>query len=299
MLAGIFNRSYQDTAVIAGYTYQYYVTAFSFDGSVSKPSNYVTVTAPAVVTPLTSFKVIPSGLDLECAWTHGQVPYADVVIEHKGPDDSAYSTLHRITDWRTNYCFRPTTSVRGRRHDFRIYRDNGISQSDALTDFIYPPYRNTKDVSRVYIKKIEYDKKIEGWLQGQAEFDIVATYLNTLTGAVQADSLFVQTKSGAALNGVLLKEWRCFDADKDWYSLISIHVIEQDPGDNTSVSLDVKSTVKSPDGLNTGTITSTYTHVMKDKDDYCGVRDLYYYDNPETVLQFPMFGVKLTLSENN
>ena len=45
-------------------------------------------------------------------------------------------------------------------------------------------------------------------------------------------------------------------------------------------------------------VAGSYTHVWKEEDDSCGSRDLYYYDNPETVLQFSMYDVRLTLSEN-
>ena len=292
-LFGRLNRGYQDSQVVVGGTYQYYVTAYNLNGS-SAPSNYITVSGVEVVEPLTSFKVIPSGLQLECEWTHGQVPYADVVIEHKGPYASNYTTLRRVTDWSTNYCFTP--SNRGKRHDFRIYRENGNSQSDALTDYIYPPYRNTNEASYVYLKKIEYPGGLEGWFRGDAEFDIVITYYNSLTNSIQVDSLFLRTPSGADLS-VLLKDWRCHDAEKDWYSLISIHMVEQDPGTQIEVSLNAKKGSKRKSGI-ISEIVAQIKHVILDEDDNCGSRDLYYYDNPEQVLQFPSEGVSITISEN-
>lgn len=85
--------------------------------------------------------------------------------------------------------------------------------------------------------------------------------------------------------------------EKDWYSMITIHVIEQDPGDEAQISLDGKLAYKSGNILD-AVVAGSYTHVWKEEDDSCGSRDLYYYDNPETVLQFSMYDVRLTLSEN-
>ena len=192
-LHGLTNCGYQDTQVNAGATYQYYVRAFDLN-AVSLPSEQVTVVAPSSVSPLSSFRVLPSGLQIECEWTHGQTDYADVVIEHKGPNDAAYSVLNRTTNWNTNYCFTP--SDRGKRHNFRAYRDNGSSLSSALTDYIYPPFRNTNAASYVYLKKIEYPRGLEGWLRGDAEFDIVVTYYNTVTNSIQVDSLFLRRPPG-------------------------------------------------------------------------------------------------------
>lgn len=288
------NRGYQDTQVAVNATYQYYVIAYDRD-AISMPSNYITVVGPDVVEPLASFMVIPSGIQLECEWTHGQVPYADVVIEHKGPDDANYSTLHRTTDWSTNYCFTP--SDRGRRHNFRVYRDNGNSQSDALTDFIYPPYRNTNAASHVYLKKIEYPLGLEGWLRGDAEFDIVITSYDNATNTTHKDSLFLRTPTGEDIS-VLLKEWRCHDVERDWYSVISIHMIEKDSGSNMEMNLNVKKTTKDSNGIITE-IAGVIRQIIRDEDDNCGSRDLYYYDNPEQVMPFPLEGVVVTISENS
>lgn len=50
--------------------------------------------------------------------------------------------------------------------------------------------------------------------------------------------------------------------------------------------------------MNTG-IAGTYNHVIKNDDDRCGSIDLYYYDNPEKILQFPGYDLRVTISENN
>lgn len=294
-LPGLTNLGYQDTSVQSGYTYQYYVTSY-YESYNSSPSNIVTAVAPVQVSALTSFKVLPSGLNLNCEWAHGQASYADVVVEHKGPYDSNFSQLVRKTDWGTNYVFTP--SNRGMRHEFRAYRDNGNSQSDALTDYVYPPYRNTAAISNVYVKKIKYSGMIEGWLQGEAEFDIIATYYNEQTQKVCADSMFVRTESEAILNGRLLKRWAFLDAEKDWYSVVTIHMIEQDPGDDMDFSLAAKSSFKLFNIVSVETETK-YTHKGRDDDDECGHVDLYYFDNPEMTLQFPNYSVELTISQNS
>ena len=294
MLNGRYNMAYQDRDVIVGAMYYYYVTAYNLVG-YSAPSNIVSAIGPEVISPLTSFSVVPSGYDLDFEWTHGQASYADVVIEQKRPYDSTYSVLTRITDWSTNYCYNP--SVRGQRYNYRIYRDNGNSQSDALSDFIYPPYRNTNAPSYVYIKKIEYPLGLEGWLRGDAEFDITATYYNETTHSIQVDSAYVTTPSGSDIS-VFLKDWRCHNAETDWYSVISIHIVEQDSGSNITIEFNVKASAKIGDAIE-ASVAAKLTHTIKDEDDICGSRDLYYYDNPEAVLQFPFEGVTVTLSENS
>ena len=62
------------------------------------------------------------------------------------------------------------------------------------------------------------------------------------------------------------------------------------------MNLDIKYTYKSGDALNT-TIQGQYVYHYEDEDDVCGSVDLYYYDNPERVLLFPMEGVEVTLTE--
>lgn len=74
-------------------------------------------------------------------------------------------------------------------------------------------------------------------------------------------------------------------------------MIEQDPGNQIELTLNVKKGIKGPFGINTDAA-GTVKHIIQEEDDNCGSRDLYYYDNPEQILQFPLEGVVVTLSEN-
>ena len=76
---------------------------------------------------------------------------------------------------------------------------------------------------------------------------------------------------------------------------MSIHVIEQDPGAEISVNLGVKAGKKDGNGV-WAEVVGKYNHIMLDGDDNCGSRDLYYYDNPEQIMQFPLEGVEITIS---
>lgn len=290
---GLLNTGYQDLQASSGVTYQYYVTSYDLSDE-SLPSNIVTVTGPEVTEPLASFQVIPSGLQVECMWTRGQVSYADVIIEHKGPYDSSYSTLCTISDWSTNYCFTP--SYRGRKHTFRAYRDNGNSQSDALTGFIYPPYRNTNEISNVYIKKIEYPLGLEGWLRGNADFDIVVVYYDTFSGSIKSDHFYCEPTSGEDLS-LRIRQWRCHNAGTDWYSMMTIFINEQDSGAAINMSLDVTTGYEFENDISTQVV-GHYTFDVKDEDDPCGSVDLFYYDNPEQIIPFQNEGVVVTISQN-
>ena len=78
---------------------------------------------------------------------------------------------------------------------------------------------------------------------------------------------------------------------------MSIYAVEQDPGDKIEVSLNAKKGSKRKNRI-ISEIVALIKHVILDEDDNCGSRDLYYYDNPEQVLQFPSEGVSITISEN-
>lgn len=64
------------------------------------------------------------------------------------------------------------------------------------------------------------------------------------------------------------------------------------------MNLNVKKTTKDSNGIITE-IAGVIRQIIRDEDDNCGSRDLYYYDNPEQVMPFPLEGVVVTISENS
>ena len=294
------NTGYQDTDIMAGLYYQYYLT--SYNGSwVSSPTTTVTVQAPLSSEGLTSFSVVPGVPQyVECTWAAGSTSHANVVIEHKGPYDSTYSTVYTETGYGTEYDYHIDYSSLGKRHKFRAYRDNGMSQSDAMMDYIYPPYRNINDVSDVYIKEINYGEALEGWLSGRPEFIIIAAYYNEMTGEKREDHVTVRTYSGEAISGKKLKEWRVYnDSDPKWYSMLSIHVIESDFALTAGYfDIDVNYNKKMSEDLEL-----KYAGKISFKDrynsDYCGSADLCYYDDPEKYLYFSTYSMTIKISESD
>lgn len=296
-LQGRFNVGYTDNSVVPGYYYQYYINSYS-GPLISDPTLIITVQAPMSLSSLVSFSVVPSGNSVECRWENGSTEYADVVIEHKGPNNSAYSTLYTETGWNTVYLHNIINSQKGKRHNYRAYRRNDISQSDAKTDYIYPPFRNVNDISYVYIHKIYYRGDIDGWLSGKAEFSIIATYYNSQTSSIAQTNTFVTAAPNEVLSNVLLKTWRCLDEESGWYDMVSIHMIERDWSLSAgNFNLDVNYSTKLTDDLNVE-LKGQYVFSERANSDYCGYRELYYYDDPETTLQFNEYDIRLTLSEN-
>lgn len=146
------------------------------------------------------------------------------------------------------------------------------------------------------IKKIEYPRSLEGWLRGNADFDIVVVYYDTFSGSIKNDHFYCEPSSGEDMS-LRIRQWRCHNAETDWYSMMTIFINELDGGAGMDMSLDVTTGYEFENDIS-AQVVGHYTLEMKDEDDVCGSVDMFYYDNPEQVIPFPMEGVVVTISQN-
>ena len=307
---GANNKSYSDNDLSANITYQYYVRAFCViyrDGKPqlagSEPSNIVVETAPSVPSPLTSFSLIPTSRKLDIRWTRGNTPVSNVVLQQRGPSETTFSTIFTTSGFDSNYLYTPTQ--KGVRNDFRIFNRNNIGDSDALYDFIYPPYRNVSDLSRVYIKKMKYtDGSVEGWLQGAPEFYVKV--FSTDGQSAQEKYLYFQFEGGHSVreyafnSGNLAYTWPGItDFNKELYSAIVFEVYEDDGSaqdEEHSGSIPIKFKLGDYISLETAI---PYSYKTRADDDYCGHYDLYYYVNSDDWLPMSYYGLEINISESN
>lgn len=298
-LPGLTNLGYQDTNVTVGSTYQYYVISY-YQTYNSGPSNVVTVTAPARISPLTSFSVAPSGTDLKFTWS-GQTTLADIVIEEKGPYSSDYSEIYRQATWQS-YCFY-TPSNRGKRHEYIAYRSDSAGISEIKEAVIYPPYRNTNVSSNTYARYLKVNQCMDGWLQGAPEYYLKVIGLNGSGDAAELNTVWMYFSDGyndqeESFTNKNIYRWVYDALENGWLSQIQLWLYESDGGSLESVEVSV------PISFTIGNVSIeagpsiSFSFDKEHDDDDCGSVSLFYFDNPEQVLQFPNYGARLTISES-
>lgn len=120
-----------------------------------------------------------------------------MVPEHQ----SGYQRLITRSGGVNNYIYSP--AYRGTKIMYRAYRENSIGNSDAVYDFIYPPYRNADASSPVYVKQIKFtDWSLERWPAGKPEF-----YLKVVGAADDGKHMKYRTRSSSIsiLNRIYLR----------------------------------------------------------------------------------------------
>jgi fibronectin type 3 domain-containing protein len=116
--------SYTDTAVTAGVTYSYYITALDAAGNVSSQSNTVSVTVPASQLPsITNYQVsVKTGTTATVTWTTdvpttGTISYGTTSSLGLSLSDSISATSHTLTlknlTKNTKYYYKITATAPG------------------------------------------------------------------------------------------------------------------------------------------------------------------------------------------
>ncbi len=309
-LTGVRNRTYTDYNVAPGYTYSYYVTAFSRDAySIyeSEPSNYVNVLAPNVPSALSSFEAILSGTSVELNWNNDGDHNSQVHIEYCVPElFSGYQPLMTFTGG-ANYYFHDNP-YKGTMTRYRAYRENSNGTSDAKYDFIYAPYRNSAANSPVYIKQIAVSeaKEVESWVAGKPEFYLkvmgVSSSLKTVELQHQMDFQFNKRRYiSQEFTGRKAYDWRYF-SEQDWYSSITFNLLEYDIPSWTfkfdaSARYNYKAGKDKDSGLQLG-LGASFEAEFSHHGDECGNASTNYFDPYETWIFFPNHGARILLSIN-
>ena len=308
-VTGSNNKTYFDYNLISNEYYYYYVSAYSVGGTLtgqqiaeSGQSNVVFVQAPAAPAALSSFTTHYSGKNVELRWNNDGDNSSRVVIEYMVPEhQSGYQRLITRSGGVNNYIYSP--AYRGTKIMYRAYRENSIGNSDAVYDFIYPPYRNADASSPVYVKQIKFtDWSLERWPAGKPEF-----YLKVVGAADDGKTYEIQNQvefnfdSKSNISQVFkdkkVVDWRCF-SDQDWYSMITFCLEEYDlPNAAISFKISADIGVKIADALEVRTGAELGVQ-FSNKGEMCGNASIYYFDNPEQWVVFPNYGVQMLISEH-
>ena len=309
------DRSYEDCSIIASQTYLYYVTAFINyerpNGSViqieSGGSSIVTVSAPGVLPPLSAFSVQPNGTNLEFRWNNDGYVTRTVKVDYCMAPQQQYNNFFSAVGIVNKIMAPP---VRGQRVSFMAYRQNSLGNSDALYDFIYPPYRNTFALSSVDVSCITYGINPESWFNGKPDFVLKAWKVSENgTSTLFQSRLELPTTSGTGVpyyyTGSNIKhigDWGDTNLNTLWYATLALAMIEEDAGGATiSLSFTPKIAVKVGDVLSIeeSMVGSTIQFSLSNTDEDCGQAYFYYYENPSKSLLFPNYQVNLQMMENN
>lgn len=308
---GTNNISFEDTNVLAGVYYQYYVCAqtvqLSSDPSIpssfveSNPSNLITVQAPSYPNSVSDFEVSLATSDLALLeWNNNGVTGSNIKVDYMIP-----GIINTFTTYSTLPTNESSTLVSlpyvGRRHVFKIYRENEMGASDPKYGFCYRPYRNLLESSTVYIKKLSYtDGSIEHWYRGAPEFYLKVYYCKedsqNLVSTVRLE--FSKRQYSQTFDGKIAFVWNATDYKKDWYSSLYLYLYETDGGTNNQpVTINPSIAFSIANAVNLTFSVASFSFNIGNLDSNMGGNDIYYYQDPESILRYD-YGGELTLSAN-
>ncbi|MDA3817886.1 MAG: hypothetical protein PF486_10950 [Prolixibacteraceae bacterium] len=301
---GTYERSYDDNDVVANRSYSYYVRAY-YQGETSSSSNYITLTAPSYPKPVLSFDAIQNSInEIELRWQndHSQYIQETKISKHVVGVNNGYQLIESFTANEQDY-FDHDVAV-GKKVIYKINHVTSLGISNAKYDFVQVPYRDISQNSPVYINEIRHnDWELEGWLKGKPEFYITVTNVdnggeNPYTVQEEINCEFSSRSfSSGSLSGIKVIDWK----PGFWYDMLTFTAIEYDrpSGDltlNASVGYNKKNEDKT--GLNVAAGVE-YEIEFSNNGQKCGSAYLNYFDNPEQWLEFPNYGFKILISEED
>lgn len=302
---GVYNRSFDDNNVEANRSYSYFVMSYN-QGLTSGASNYITVTAPNYPKPVLSFEAIQQSKNqIELRWEndHSQYILETKLYKYVVGGTGGYQQIGTFTPNQHDYF--DNNVLLGKKVLYKVTHRTSLGESNAKYDFVQAPYRDISKPSPVYIKKITIGdlSGIEGWPAGKPEFYVTVSNVGSLskepyTIQDQINLKFdTRSKESQTFTGKKVLDWR----PGFWYDMLSFYALEYDRSwgtlkVNASVGYQKKNDNK--DGF-TANGSVDYEIEFSDKGEKCGNSYLYYYDNPEIELEFPNYGVKILVSEND
>jgi hypothetical protein len=300
---GVNNRSYDDNNVVSQKSYSYYVVAY-YDGEISSPSNYVTITAPPLPKPVLSFDAIQHAkYEVELRWQNDYSQYISEtrIYKHVVGVTPGYVLYKTFTSGQHDY-FDNDIAI-GKKIIYKAVHVNDLGESNPKYDFIQAPYRDISQSSPVFIKQIKFTNwKIESWIAGKPEFYITITNVdpvnkNPFKVQDQINCMFSSRSSTSQVfTGVKVLDWQ----PGFWYDMLTFTALEYDrPSGELKIDIGVKFNTK--DTLKLGFLEGSaginYTIIFKNKGEECGNSYFDYFDNPESWLMFPNYGVQILVSE--
>jgi hypothetical protein len=298
------NREYADQNVRDNVTYRYYVEAYN-EYQTSDASNYFTITA-ARPNGVSAFAVEQEALNIvKLSWSFAQNDYNGNVNIYKriiGSSTSYNNPFVTLPMPADDYF--DTNITPGKTVEYKIERTTAIGTSTPKYDFIYTPYRDMNNYSKVFIKKIKYDKisKIEAWGKGAPEFKIKVLGING-SNTTELAELFIRLDSRndnvwttvSSSSSTVTNYWK--PGKYNWYESISFYFVEDDGIGGwwtnfweTLTLMGQKlgkafTNATSPNWLN-GTLEAlpvlgkAVDNLCRDQDERIGYAHLNYYDDP-------------------
>lgn len=304
-LYGSNNRSYNDYNVVSAASYSYFIIAFN-GSEVSSPSNYVTVTAPFLPKPVTSFDAIQHAKnEVELRWQNDNSQYIleTRIYKHVIGVSSEYVM---IGSYPANQSETMDHNIDvGKKTLYKVHHVTALGESNPKYDFIQAPYRDISQNSPIYIKQIKFsDWELERWPAGKPEFYITVTNVDALSKTPykvqdQMDCQFTsRSKTSQIFTGKKVLDWK----PGFWYDMLTFTALEYDRTINgLKMSIGVKFNSKDLLKLNflEATAGVQFEIDFKDKGEICGNSYYDYFSEPESWLIFPNYGVQILVSESD
>ncbi len=310
---------YNDKSISANCVYHYYVIAcntkiimvngkYQLQIASSEASENVRAQAPSIPENLSYFNVICQGKNIEFRWNDDGIPDSKVNIYSKfAATQSDYSLLYSPLSSETNWQYE--CPIKGSKVVYQARRQHNVGQSNPVYDFIYPPYRNTAELSPIYIKKISVSNinDIEAWYSGAPEFYIKVfkpsissngEYVTSDLGIEKRFAFESRDSSSQSFSDALLYNWLAGD-DFSWNDAIALYVMEGDNNFDSEFSAGISVTIKDIVNLSLSyKACSKVNSTFSTSGQYCGSSVLYYFEDPEKNLSFTSYGLNIEISEN-
>ena len=301
---GYSNRVYNDNSVVANKTYYYYIIA-QYQGLQSEMSNIVSVTAPAINSPVATFSAKQITLNsVELQWTNINNQYnPEIRLYKRVGEDSEYVLFKTFTNNETNYI--DTDVAAGQCIVYKICNVSNQGESEAKYDIVHVTYRSPYLPSPVYIKQIRFDSwKLERWPAGKPEFYIKLVGVDRETHTTyeivkQMELKFDKrkTKISQVFTNKKIYDW----LPVEWFDAITFSVEEYDRIRlSVDFELNGEIAVKSSDKK---ALTYDFGAKIKvsltDGGQDCGESTLFYYQDPNQWLQFDNYGLEILISDSD
>lgn len=300
-VTGLSNRIFDDNNVVANASYSYYVSSYNYSME-SSGSNIISVTAPNIPKSVLKFDAIQFALnDIELRWENDNSQFIQSTILSKRLVGGSYQQIGTFNANQHEYIDNGFTP--GQELIYKINHVTDLGVSNPKYDFVRTPYRDISKYSPVYIKQVKFsDWDLEGWLAGKPEFYVTVTNLNHISGTPYTvqDQINLEfndrSKTSQKFRGKKVLDWK----PGFWYDMLSFYALEYDkPSGQLDVTAEVKLNVKNENlGLDSN-LGAKYEITFEDKGEKCGNSYLDYYQNPETWLVFPKYGVQILVSESD
>ena len=291
--------------------YFYYVVAVNltinnhkFIEHVSDPSNTVRIQAPSIPDPLSYFNVVCQGENIEFRWNDDGIPDSKVIINYKdAANQSNYSLLHTSLSSSVNWNYK--SSIKGRRVVYQARRQHNVGLSNPIYSFIYPPYRNTAEVSQVRVKSISIDNldDVEAWYSGAPEFYIKVfksvTDANGNLSTIEVAGeyrLAFSSRTNSKSFDALIYSW-LVDEQLGWSEAITIYMVEGDNDFDWKFQASAQAAIPNYAKLDLSfsaapRIDSKFSTTGQN----CGRGTIYYFENPQKTLNFS-YNIEMELDD--